>query len=105
MRTLVAGVRLPSEVWARYSAAAQELGLTLSAYLRQRLDERDHLADELAALRAALERAATSASGSGTPAYAGGVLVELLYMVRQIAGPQKAAIAHSEVERRGLKSW
>ncbi len=107
MTTVPIGMRLPSEAWQRYSAAAQRLGLPLSTYLRQRLDDQDHLADELAALRAELQRKATTdePKADGAPAFDPGLLVEMLLLLRMLAGPQNANVAQKEVERRKMKSW
>jgi predicted DNA-binding protein len=107
MTTVPVGVRLPSEAWQRYSAAARRLGLPLSTYLRQRLDDQDHLVDELAALRAELGRKATPLEprADGAPAFAPGLLVEMLLLLRMLAGPQKSTIAQKEVERREMASW
>lgn len=99
-------VRLSSDSWTRYSAEAQTRGVALGTYLRQRLEEQDRLVAELA-IRAATEQGAssrepptptTSTSDSGT-------LVEVLLLLRSLAGPQKSAVAQKEVERRGLSSW
>jgi hypothetical protein len=103
MTSVAVGLRLPREAWARYSAVAQGLGIPLGTYLRQRLDEQDRVADQLAALRAEVERRTTS--GPAVPAFAPGLLVELLFMLRMIVGPQKANIAQKEVERLGLEAW
>jgi hypothetical protein len=99
MATVAVGIRLEREVWERHSAAAQSLGLPLSVYLRQRLDEQDRSEAALAEIRASIERgvAATAASR--------GLLVELLLMLRQLAGPQRAGLAQKEVERQGLELW
>ncbi len=93
------GVRLSREAWARHSAAAQALGLPLSVYLRQRLDEKDSTAGALAAVELTLERRLASAESTL------GILVELLLLLRGIAGPQRSAMVSKEVERQRLKSW
>jgi len=106
MATVPVGFRLGREAWERHSAAAQALGVPLGAYLRRRLDEQERLAEELGALRAALERRAChQPTSDGLPAFAPGVLVELLLLLRTIANPQKVAMAQKEVERRGLETW
>ncbi len=106
MTSVAVGLRLRREVWARYSAAAQGLGIPLGTYLRQRLDEKDRLDEQLAALRAEVERRSTlEPSAAGTPAFAPGLLVELLLMLRMAVGPQNATVARKEVERRGLETW
>ncbi len=106
MTSVAVGLRLPREAWARYSAAAQGLGIPLGTYLRQRLDEKDRLDEQLAALRAELEpRMASAAPAGGSPTFAAGLLVEVLLMLRMVAGPQNANVARKEVERRGLETW
>jgi hypothetical protein len=107
MTTVPVGLRLRGDAWERYSAAAQRLGLPLSTYLRQRLDDQDHFADELAALRAELGRKTTTSEprADGAPAFAPGLLVEMLLLLRMLAGPQKTTIAQKEVERREMSSW
>lgn len=99
------GIRLPREVWARHSAAAQELGLPLSVYLRRRLDREDSTAVALAELQAALERQAAAPPERGEAPASKGLFVELLLLLRQVAGPQRAGLAQREVERRGLPVW
>ena len=103
MSTVAVGMRLRCEVWERYSAAAQRLGVPLSAYLRQRLDDQDRWAEEFAALRVELEhKAATSKPGS-VPSFTSGVLVEMLLLLRMMAGPQRSDLAQREVERRKME--
>ncbi len=107
MATTSVGVRLTSEAWARYSAEAQAHEMPLAAYLRLRVEKWDQLESELTALRRAVER---MGKGGGEPNSRGtelqpGVLVEMLLLLRALAGPQKAGIAQKEVERRGLELW
>ena len=99
-------VRLSAGAWARYSAEAQARRVALATYLRQRLEEQDRLVAELA-IRAAAEQAASSREPSASSASASdsGTLVELLLLLRSLAGPQRSAVAQKEVERRGLSSW
>ncbi len=99
-------VRLSSDAWARYSADAQGRGLALGTYLRQRLEEQDRLVAELA-IRAAAEQGASSRepAASSVSASDSGTLVEVLLLLRSLAGPQKSGVAQKEVERRGLSSW
>jgi hypothetical protein len=99
------GIRLSTEVWTRHSAAAQALGVPLSVYLRERLDVQDSAATALAELQATLERRAIAPAASNEPAASPGVLVEVLLLLRQIAGPQRVGLAQKEVERRGLDLW
>jgi hypothetical protein len=106
MTSVAVGLRLPRQAWTRYSAAAQGLGIPLGTYLRQRLDEKDRLDEQLAALRTELERRMTSEpAAGGSPTFAAGLLVEVLLMLRMVVGPQNATVARKEVERRGLETW
>jgi len=107
METATVGVRLRGDVWARYSAEAQALGVSMGTYLRRRLEEQDSVAASLDALRAAVERAALVAApvAAALPPRLEGAIVELLLLLHSIAGPQKAAMVQAEVARRGLETW
>jgi hypothetical protein len=106
MRSPIVCVRLSREAWNRYSAEAQAHRLGLATYVRQRLEQQDRVVAELA-LRAAGELgvAEEEPSASTSPPTDSGTLVEVLLILRSIAGPQKSAVAQKEVERRGLASW
>jgi hypothetical protein len=99
-------VRLSSDAWTRYSTEAQARGIALGTYLRQRLEEQDRLVAELA-IRAAAEHDASAREEPTASATASdfGTLVEVLLLLRSLAGPQKSAVAQKEVERRGLSAW
>src|SRR5690349_6213558 len=104
VNTATVGVRLRGDVWARYSAEAQALGISMGTYLRRRLEEQDRVAAELAALRAAIDRGAQPARSSvatSSPATPGAI-VEVLLLLRSLVGPQKSALVQKELERRGL---
>ena len=99
-------VRLSGDAWTRYSAEAQLRGVALGTHLRQRLEEQDRMIAELA-IRAAAEQgtAAREQPEPSAPTHESGTLVEVLLLLRSIAGPQKSAVAQKEVERRGLSTW
>ena len=107
METTTVGVRLRGDVWARYAAEAQALGVSMGTYLRRRLEEQDSLVLSLNALRDAVEHAgAMSAPPAATlPPQIQGTLIELLYLLRTIAGPQNTRMVSSEVKRLGLETW
>jgi hypothetical protein len=105
MTTVNVGVRLCSEAWTRHAAAAQTLGLPLSVYLRQRLDEQDRTAAAVAELQASIERRVTAEVSSRGPSQPRGILIEILLLLRVIAGPQRVAYVQKEVERRGIEVW
>ncbi len=97
---------LSNEAWDRYSIDAQARGVALATYLRQRLEEQDRLVAELA-LHAATEQHAAADERAPPPATTSdsGTIVEVLLLLRSLAGPQRSAVAHKEVERQGLASW
>lgn len=100
------GLRLSRDAWTRFATEAQARGVALGTYLRQRLEEQERLIAELALRAAAEQSAAASAQPAGAaPVSDSGTIVEVLLLLRSIAGPQKSAMVHKEVERRGLSSW
>ena len=107
MGTATIGVRVGRDLWTRFNVEAQALGVSLGTYVRRRLEEQDRFAANLDVLRAAIERGAANAppQASALPPLLEGAIVELLLLLRQIAGPQKSLIAQKEVERRGLPTW
>lgn len=105
MAKVAVGIRLEREVWERHSAAAQSLGLPLGVYLRRRLEEHDQTTSVLADLKSMAERAPSGAEGPSAANLRMALLIEMLLMLRQLAGPQRALMAQKEVERRGLGSW
>ena len=100
-------LRLAPETWARLSAQAQDHCVPLATYLRRRLEEEDHIDAELGVLREVVERCARTPGGDGERGtkVPPGVLVEMLLLLRALAGPQRAAMAQGEVGRRGLEIW
>ena len=97
---------LSNDAWVRYSVEAQSRRVALAAYLRQRLEQQDRLITQLT-LQAVAEQGALSPAHPSTAVGPpdSGTLVEVLLLLRSIAGPQKSAIVHKEVERCGLQSW
>ncbi len=100
--------RLSHEAYVRYSTQAQLQEMALGSFLRWRLEQQDQF---LAAEAAMLKRSVSHAlAGSGpaqaaTPTLPPGLFMEALLLLRSLAGPQKAAVAQKEVERRGLETW
>lgn len=106
MSSIKVNLRLSTDAWPRYSAEAQARRVAVATYLRERLEHEDRVIAEIA-VRAAIEQNAAArdqpaADGSSTIS---GTLVEVLFLLRSIAGPQKSAMVHKEVERLGLTSW
>ncbi len=98
MGSVAVGIRFPREVWARHSAAAQARGMALGAYLRQLIDEHEQVAAALDELRASVERGV----GEKRERALNAALLEILLILRDIAGPQRSRVAHKEVERQGF---
>jgi hypothetical protein len=105
MGSVAVGIRFAREVWARHSAAAQARGVPLGTYIRQLLDEHEQVATALAELRASLERSVGEKPEGSVPSTTQAALLEMLLLLRQMAGPQRAGLAVKEVERRGLEPW
>ncbi len=114
MKSTMVGFRLNREVCTRYQAAAEARGVSLATYLRDRLEQQDrfqehqrHLERTLAALHRAVEQSASArpSAPAQSQGMAPAVLLEMLLLLRSLAGPQAATVAQKEVERRGLKTW
>ncbi len=101
MATVAVGIRFERDVWARHSAAAQVRGLPLGAYLRQLIDEHERVTVALDELRAAVERGV----GEKRERTLNAAVLEMLLILREIAGPQRSRAAHKEVERQGHDPW
>jgi hypothetical protein len=109
-RARVVSVRLSEAEYQRYSSIAADKQLSLSTYLRERLDPQDSVSDQLEALRRAIEDAAGRRSvdrNAPTPPTTNdqAALLELLLLLRQFAGPQKMDVAQKELKRRGIEPW
>ena len=104
--TATIGVRVRRDLWTRFNVEAQALGVSVGTYVRRRLEDDESLTAKLDVVRAAVERGTkASAPAAALPPLLEGAIVELLLLLRQIAGPQKALIAQKEIERRGLPAW
>lgn len=91
--------RLSHEAWVRYSSQAQALEMALGSYLRLRLERQDEfLAGELAKLKLAAQPAPARPDHDPLS----GSVLEMLMLLRMLAGPEKSRVASREAERRGL---
>ncbi len=111
MESVGVSLRLNKDVWERFSAEAQARALPLATLLRDHLENQDRLQVELGEIRRAIQLVAATpappATGTGaeeSPAMRAGIL-ELLLLLRSVAGPQRAMVSQKEVERRGLEPW
>lgn len=98
-------VRLGRDAWTRYSAEAEAHDLALGTYLRRRLERQDEFLENELALRSRLGAPASANAAGPRCSVPIGLLVEMLFILRQIVSPQKSAIAHSEVKRLGFETW
>lgn len=104
--TATIGVRVGRDLWTRFNVEAQALGVSVGTYVRRRLEDEESLTARLDVIRAAVERGAKApAPAAALPPLVEGAIVELLLLLRQMAGPQKALMAQKEVERRSLPAW
>ena len=98
-------MRLSQDAFTRYAAQAEAHDLPLGTYLRRRLEQQDEFIENELALRSRLTRTAASEAAAQKCSVPIGLLVEMLFMLRQIVGPQKSMIAYSEVKRIRLETW
>jgi len=115
-------IRLNLEKQVLYEDAAARLGITLAAFIRERLNladqvhleietTRTELSAEIAAVRRdiaavqhGLERRNVNGAGQSTPTD-NTLLVELLLLLRASAAPDRMAMIHAELQRLGLSVW
>jgi hypothetical protein len=95
--------RLSHDAWKRYSALAEVRDLPLGTFLRRRLELQDQvLATEDLRGRAVKAPEPEGGGKAMAPDVMTGTLVEILLLVRSIAGLQRCGMAQKEVERRGF---
>ena len=97
--------RLSDDAWARYTAQAEAHDLPLGTYLRRRLEQQDEFIENELALRSRLTKTAASEAAAQECSVPIGLLVEMLFMLRQIVSPLNSKMAYSEVKRLGLDTW
>jgi hypothetical protein len=106
VESVTVAFRLKPEVWARYSDLAQHRGQSLGAYMRERLEDLERLEAEVVRLRqlleSAVQRPATDGHSQSVPP---GAFLEMLLLLRSMAGPQNCGMVQKEVERQGLEDW
>lgn len=103
-----------------YAAQAEQRGVGIAAYIRDRLDQTDRIDDELASIRAAMidmgetmgelrdqlaERSVAPAEDQQTTGRFNAMLVEILLLLRTTTDSQTKNMVTSEVERQGLKPF
>lgn len=90
----------------KYELEARAGAHSISQYMLAMIERDWHGSDQYEAITAALDdlRAGMGddAAGDGTPR---GLLVELLLLMRAVAGPEAQRRAQAEVDRLGLDVW
>ena len=102
MASFQVSFRLSQEAWKQYSAEAEARDLPLGTFLRRRLEHQEQVLATEADLRARSAAPAATENGPTSPAAMRGTLVELILLLRSIAGPERSRVARSEVVRQGL---
>lgn len=104
-------IRLSHAKFSEYASLAAAADTPLSTYLRRRLEEGDDTAAEISRLRTAIadaleelvEKSGHRAEQVTVPTQLNeSVLVELLMLVRCIAGPSHRRVVAGEMERLGF---
>jgi hypothetical protein len=101
-----------------YAAQAEQRGVGIAAYIRDRLDQADRIDEELASIRAAMidmgetidelrdqlvERSVAPVQDRQATGELNATQVESLLLLRAISDPQTRNMVSAEVERQGLK--
>lgn len=91
--------RLSDAARRRYEQAAADRGMTLSAYLRDRLEVDDQVAEHVSQLRLTLLDNAPGGQPDGSLLP---ILLELLLLTRRQSLPAELRAVHHELERQGV---
>lgn len=91
--------RLSDAARRRYEQAAADRGMTLSAYLRDRLEVDDQVAEHVSQLRLTLLDNAPSKQSDASLLP---ILLELLLLTRRQSQPGELRAVHHELERQGV---
>ncbi|CUJ49989.1 Uncharacterised protein [Achromobacter kerstersii] len=94
--------RLSDAAYRRYERAAAERGMTLSAYVRDRLEVDDQVAEHVTQLRLTLMDCGVGGEDA-SPAQS--ILVEMLMLVRRLGSPGDMRAVHLELQRQGITPW
>lgn len=103
-----------------YAAQAEQRGVGIAAFIRDRLDQTDRVEEELASIRAAMidmgetidelrdhvaERSVGPANDQQATGGSSAMLVEILLLLRTTTDSQTKNMVTAEVERQGLKPF
>lgn len=99
--TTPVSIRLTKSEQQKYEAQAINSELSLSTYLRQKLEYNDRLLEEITSLRRTISQLTEVNYEHEDSA----MMIELLLLLRQIAQPKHMQLAHGELKRLGLNPW
>lgn len=103
-----------------YAADAESRGIGLAAFIRDRLDQTDRVADELASIRAAMidmgetmdelrdqvaERLVAPTQETQDTGEPSAIEIETLLLLRVLSGSQDRQMITAEIERQGLNPF
>lgn len=92
-------IRLSAEKRFLYEAEAAHKGQSLSVYLRERLEKSEASSQDLQYLREFLENIPKSSS------HEHGILLEILLLLRYMAGTEKNCFVRNELNRLKIPVW
>ena len=106
-------IRLPEKQHIIYQAEAASRGLSLSAYLRQKLEQQDTLNQQLYHLHQAIAEQnkkndlPTSFKSENSSILPSSEIIQLetLLLMRTICNPGNMRMIHSELKRLGYQPW
>lgn len=94
--------RLSADAHQRYEAAAAQVGMRLSQYLRFRLEAEDSVSDRVAQLRLSLlDVGLPTEEAKGTLS----IHLEILLLLRRLASPADVRAVRHELERQQIEPW
>ena len=94
-------IRLSAEKRFLYETEAAHRGQSLGVYLRERLEKSESSSQELHNIHDLLKNLTSSSSSSDDQ----GILLELLLLIRCIAGPEKLNLVRRELKRLNIPLW
>jgi len=107
-------LRLNPDRQLAYEDEAARQSKALATYLRERLEAQDdeqarseslraELANGMAELRGIVERNGSNLSSNAIGEQS--MMLELLLLLRAVAGPDRLKMTHAELKRQGLQVW
>lgn len=92
-------IRLSAEKRFLYETEAAYRGQSLGVYLRERLEKSETSSQDIQSIRELLENLSPSSS------HEQGILLEILLLLRCLAGPEKMLLVQKELKRLNIPVW